>query len=169
MKRIWAKVISKVLIRIFLKIHMKYSLLGEEGNMTKKLIVALILFSLFALICFIGFSLKIETIGGLKSKGFTYAVANNSGHSEFSYSIQLTNTNRKAVYIKTIEPLINETMKKKIISKDIVVTVNKAILPNETILVSGVIFVDTKDLIMYDIGKLVAEIKVSTEETISLK
>jgi hypothetical protein len=137
--------------------------------MVKKLVITVITLTLFISICIVGYVLNADTKGGLKAKGLGYTMPNNNGSSEFSYSFQLTNTNRKTVFITTIEPLVNETMKKNILSKDTVVTVNKNIEPNETIQISGIIIVDTKGLFMYDIGKFIADIKVLTEETVSLK
>lgn len=136
--------------------------------MVKKLVITMSILTLFVPICILGYELNVDTKGGLKSKGFAYTMPNNNGNSEFSYSFQLTNTNRKTVFIKTIEPLVNETMENKILSKDVVVTVNKNIKPNETIQISGIINVDTRGLFMYDIVKFITDIKVSTEEIVSL-
>lgn len=137
--------------------------------MVKKFVITIIVLTLFVSVWILGCDLNADTKGGLKSSGFAYTMPNNNGTSEFSYSFHLTNTNRKTVFVKTIEPIVNETMKNKILSKDIVVTVNKNIEPNETIQVNGIIMVDTRGVVMYDIVKFIADIKVSTEETVSLK
>jgi uncharacterized lipoprotein NlpE involved in copper resistance len=92
--------------------------------------------------------------------------------TKFSYSINLTNQNENNTFIKSIQPSVNEKIKNKIISKDIVVTVNKDIKPNETIQINGEIIVNTKGLTKSDIVKLepfITDIKVLTEETVSLK
>lgn len=128
--------------------------------MSKKLVVIVIIVALCALICFLGYkniNFKIETKGGLKTNGLSYALGNNNGKSEFTYSIKLTNTNGK-----TIETSVNETIKNKILSKE-------NVKPNETIQVDEEIIVDTKGLFKQDIEKLITDIKVSTEETVSLK
>lgn len=138
--------------------------------MAKKIAITIILLTLFVSTCLLGYHLNIETKRGLKSKGLAYTMPDNNGSSEFSYTFYLTNTNRKAVFIKTIEPVVNETMKSRILSKDIVVIVNKNINPNETIQIGGTIMVDTKELFAYDAaGKLITDIKVSTEEIVNLK
>ena len=59
----------------------------------------------------------------------------------------------------------------KIISKDIIITVNKDLKPNESIQINGEIIFNTKGLTKLDIEKLepfITDIKFSTEETISL-
>ena len=95
----------------------------------------------------------------------------NSDKTKLSYSFNLNNENNKSIFIKSIEPLINEKIKDKIISKDIVVAVNKDIKPNETIQINGEIIFDTKLLSKSDIEKLeplLRDIKVSTDEIINL-
>lgn len=137
--------------------------------MVKKSILTIIILILFALICFLGYknmAIKIEEKGGIKSNGLAYTVPNNDGKSEFSYGFNLTNTNGKDVFIKSIEPSINETMKNNILSKETIIVVNKNIKPNETIQINGKIFIDTNGLSMNNIGKLITDIKVSTEETV---
>lgn len=112
---------------------------------------------------------KIDTKGGLKTNGLSYTCENNKGVSEFSYSVNLTNTNGKSIFIKTIELSMNEVFSKAILSKETVVAVHRDIKPNETIAISGVITINMKELSAIDIGKLVRDIKVSTEEIVSLK
>jgi hypothetical protein len=138
--------------------------------MLKKLILTITILILCALICFFGYkniAIKIETKGGIKGNGFTYVMANNNGRSEFSYSFNLTNTNGKDIFIKSIEPSINETMKNNILSNENIIVVNKNIKPNETIQINGKVFINTSGLSMYNIGKLITNIKVSTEEIVT--
>lgn len=138
--------------------------------MAKKSILTIIILTLFALIYFLGYksmAIKIEKKGGIKSNGLTYTIPNNGDKSEFSYAFNLTNTNGKDIFIKSIEPLINETMKNNILSKETIIVVNKNIKPNETIEINGQILVDTNGLSANNIGKLITDIKISTEETVS--
>lgn len=147
-----------------------YFIFLGEIDMVKKSILTIIILTLFALICFLGYknmSIKIEKKGGIKSNGLAYTVPNNHGKSEFSYAFNLTNTNGKDIFIKSIEPSIDETMKNNILSKETIIVVNKNIKPNETIEINGKIFIDTNGLSMNNIGKLITDIKVSTEETVS--
>lgn len=140
--------------------------------MSKKSVITIIILALCALICFLVYknmAFKVETKGGIKSNGLSYTIANNNGKSEFSYSINLTNTNGKVIFIKSIQPSINQTMKNNILSNETIIAVNKNIKPNESIQINGEIFIDTKGLPMENIGKLVENIKVSTEETVILK
>lgn len=138
--------------------------------MVKKSILTIIILTLFTLICFLGYknmAIKIEKKGGIKSNSLAYTVQNNDSKSEFSYGFNLTNTNGKDVFIKSIEPSINETMKNNILSKETIIVVNKNIKPNETIQINGKIFIDTNGLSMHNIGEFITDIKVSTEETVS--
>ncbi|MGY0371985.1 hypothetical protein [Clostridium sp. JNZ J1-5] len=142
--------------------------------MSKKSVVTILIFiiTLCGLICFLGYknmNSKIAAKGGVKTKNLFYTLADNNGRSEYSYSIELINTNGKTIFIKTIEPSVNETVKNKILSKETLVTVNKKMSPNETIQVNGEIIVDTHGLSAQDIQKFITDIKVSTEETVNLK
>ena len=139
-------------------------------NMLKKSILTIIILIVCTLICFWGYkniAIKIETKGGIKSNGLTYVMANKNGKSEFSYAFNLTNTNGKDIFIKSIEPSINEIMKNNILSNENIIVVNKNIKPNEIIQINGKIFIDTSGLSMYNIGKLITDIKISTEESVS--
>lgn len=139
--------------------------------MLRKSILTIIILTLCALIFFLGYkniAIKIENKGGIRSSGLTYAMPNNNGKSAFSYAFNLTNTNEKDIFIKSIEPSINETMKNNILSSETIIVVNKNIKPNETIEINGNIFIDTNGLSMHNIGKLITDIRVSTEETVSL-
>lgn len=141
--------------------------------MSKKIVLFLIILTLsYTIICLWGYknmSRKIESKGGLKINGLSYLCANNNGESEFSYEAKLTNTNGKTVFIKSIEPSVNEAFKNKVLSKETVICVNKNIKSNETIEISGTILIDTRGISTIELGKLIKDIKVSTEETVSLK
>jgi len=66
---------------------------------------------------------------------------------------------------------VNRQNVNKIISKDIIITVNKDLKPNESIQINGEIIFNTKGLTKLDIEKFepfITDIKFSTEETISL-
>ena len=119
---------------------------------------------------------QIQSKGGLKisnwSSGLGSVNDTDLNKTKFSYSVNLTNENENTIFIKSIQPSVNEKIKDKIISKDIIVAVNKDIKPNGTIQINGELIVDTKGLTKSDIEKLepfITDIKVSTEETVSLK
>lgn len=140
--------------------------------MLKRSVISIIMISLCAFIVFLGYenmNYRAEKTRGLKTNGLSYTLANNNEESEFSYSLQLTNTNGKSIFIENIEPVIKDTIKDKILSKETVVTVNRNIEPNETIQISGEIIVDTNGLLFNDVQKLITDIKVSTEEIVNLK
>lgn len=146
--------------------------------MLKKSIMTIIISILFTFIFFTGCSTKtqIQAKGGLKinswSSGLGSVNGTNLDNTKFSYTVNLTNENENIIFIKSIQPSVNEKLKNKIISKDIVVTVNKDIKPNETTQINGEIIVDTKGLTKSDIVKLepfITDIKVLSEETIRLK
>ena len=92
------------------------------------------------------------------------------GGNKLDYSINLTNQSDENIFIQSVEPLFNETLKNRILSKEMVVAVNKEIKPNKAIAITGEIIVDTEGL--KDLVKLVPfikDIKIITTETISLK
>lgn len=119
---------------------------------------------------------QIQTKGGLKINGWNSSLGGvnktDLDKTLFSYSINLTNENEKDILIKSIQPSVNESIKNKILSKEMVVFVDKSIKSNETIQINGEIVIDTKGLGKPDIVKLepfITDIRVSTEETVSLK
>jgi len=135
-------------------------------------VIIVLIICLCASICILGYknlNLKIETKGGLKTNSLSYLLADNNGLSEYSYSVELSNTNGKDIFIKTIEPSFNESIKNKILSKETAVTINKNIKPNGKIQVNGKIIIDTSEIFLQDIQNLITDIKVSTEETVKLK
>ena len=147
--------------------------------MFKKLIITIIISILGVFIFFMGVNstkVQIQTKGGLKINGWSSGLGSvnetDLDKTKFSYLVNLTNENDKKIFIKSIQPLVNETIKNKIISKEIVVVVNKDIKANETTQIKGEIIIDTKGLGKTDIIKLepfITDIRISTEETISLK
>lgn len=147
--------------------------------MSKKSIITIIISMVFVFVFYIGHrsaDFKIQTKAGLKVNGWSSGLGSISetdlDKTKFSYSINLTNENGKIIFIKSIQPLVNETIKSKVLSKEIVVNVDKEIKPNEAIEIKGEIIFDTKGLTKSDIVKFepfITDIKVSTEETVSLK
>jgi hypothetical protein len=147
--------------------------------MTKKSIITITICILCFFVLFVGYNstkAQINIKGGLKINGWSSGLGSvnetDLDKTKFSYSINLTNENEKNIFIKSIQPLVNEGIKNKIISNEMAVDVNKDIRPNETIQINGEIIVDTKGLTKSDIVKLepfITDIKVSTDETIRLK
>lgn len=145
--------------------------------MSKKLIM--IIFSLFILVFFAGCNnakVEVQSKSGLKIYNWSSALGgvneNDFDKTKYSYSISLTNEDEKTIFIKSVQPSVNETIKSKILSKEIVVDVNENLKPNETIKINGEIIIDTKGLGKSDIVTLepfITDIKVLTEETVSLK
>jgi hypothetical protein len=145
--------------------------------MSKKLIT--IIFSLFIFVFFTGCNntkVQVQSKGGLKIYNWSSALGgvneNDLDKTKYSYFINLTNENEKTIFIKSVQPSVNEAIKNKILSKKIVIDVNQNVKPNETIKINGEIILDTKGLGKSDIVTLepfITDIKVSTEETVSLK
>lgn len=145
--------------------------------MSKKLIM--IIFSLFILVFFVGCNnteIEVQSKGGLKIYNWSSALGsvnqNNLYKTKYSYSINLINEDEKTIFIKSVQPSVNEIIKNKIMSKEMIVDVNKNLRPNEIIKINGEIIIDTKGLGKSDIvalGPLITNIDVSTEEAVSLK
>lgn len=152
---------------------------GAWGYMFKKSIIIILISILCIFILLTGCNntkTQAQSKGGLKisswSTGLGEINETDLDKTKFSYSINLANENEKDIFIKSIQPSVNEKIKNKIISKDNIVIVNKDIKSNETIEINGEIIVDTKGLAKSDIVKLepfITDIKVSIEETVSLK
>ncbi|GEM_PF-2001292 len=150
--------------------------------MSKKLIlititsvISIIVISFFFIKWIPPTSAQIKPKGGLKIDSWSYGLGSVSesdlDKSVFSYTLNLTNNYEKEILINSIQPLINKSINNRILSMETVIFVNKSIKPNETIQINGKIVFDTKGLGKPDIVKLepfITDIKVSTEETISL-
>jgi hypothetical protein len=145
--------------------------------MSKKIIT--IIFSLLIFIFFTGCNntkVQVQSKGGLKIYNWSSALGgvneNDLDKTKYSYFINLTNENEKTIFIKSVQPSVNEAIKNRILNKKIVIDVNQNVKPNETIKINGEIILDTKGLEKSDIVTLepfITDIKVSTEETVSLK
>ena len=148
--------------------------------MSKKSIITItiIILGIFNFIFLTGCNAQtqMQTKGGLKinswSSGLGIVNETDLDNTKFSYSIDLTNDNEKGVFIKSIQPSVNETIRSRILSKEISVDVDRDIKPNETIHITGELVVNTKGLVKSDIVKLepfITDIKVLIEENVSLK
>jgi hypothetical protein len=142
---------------------------------TKTILISILFIFVIFVVCKNSKS-QVEAKGGLKINGWSSALGSvnetDLDKTKFTYSINLTNENEKNISLKSIQPSVNEAIKNKIISNNPVVAVNKDIKPNETIEISGELLIDTKGLSKSDIVKLepfITDIKVSTDETLSLK
>ena len=145
--------------------------------MLKKSIIIITISLLFVSLFFTGCSTntQMQTKNGLKinewSSGLGSVNEMDLDKTKFSYSINLTNYNENTIFIKAVQPIVNRQNVNKIISKDIIITVNKDLKPNESIQINGEIIFNTKGLTKLDIEKLepfITDIKFSTEEIISL-
>ncbi|MBE6067841.1 MAG: hypothetical protein E7211_09135 [Clostridium lundense] len=145
--------------------------------MSKKLIM--IIFSLFILVFFVGCNnaeVEVQSKGGLKIYNWSSALGsvteNDLDKTKYSYSINLINEDEKTIFIKSVQPSVNETIKNKILSKETVVDVNQNLRPNEVIKINGEIIIDTKGLgksYILTLEPFITDIKVLTEEDLSLK
>ncbi len=146
--------------------------------MPKKSILTLISSILFMLIFFTGCSsenTQDKINDGLNVYNWSSALGSVSetdlDKTRLSYSINLTNESNKNIFIKSIQPSINESLKDKILSEEILLTVNKEVKPKETIQIDGEIILDTKGSTKSDLDKLslfITDIRVTSEETIKL-
>lgn len=142
----------------------------------KKLILTILACITVVSLLFAGCSTReVEVIkGGLKITSSTSGTGpiseSNYDETLFSYNINLTNENQKSIFIKSVQPIVNETIKNRVVSKEILVNVNKDVKANETISISGEIIINTKGLSKSDVMQLkpfITDMKVLTEETLS--
>lgn len=152
-----------------------------EGNMFKKL--SMIILSLLIVVCIIilfkiynNSKIQVQPKYGLKIYNWNSALGGVNetalDKTKFFYSINLTNENQNTVFIKSIEPSVNKTIKNRILSKEMIVNVNKDIKHNETIKIEGEIIIDTKGIHksnMTTLEPFITGIKVSTDETLTLQ
>jgi hypothetical protein len=147
--------------------------------MKKKSIARVICFIIFVFVLFSGctrINTQNSTKDGLEilnwSAGLGGASGNDLDQSKYSYLFQLKNESSKTVFINSIQPLISDTIKSKVLSTNTVIDVNKEIKPDETIEVKGEIVFDTKGSSKSDILKLepfLTDVKISTVQTIKLE
>jgi hypothetical protein len=119
---------------------------------------------------------NLQANGGIKIYSWSSAIGgvNNVDleKSKFSYYLNLTNENSKEILIKELEPIVSKSLSTKMISKNLVLNLNKKINPKETVEVKGEIIFYTEGMTKQDIlalQPLITDIRVSSEEIINLK
>jgi hypothetical protein len=151
----------------------------EEANLFKKAFLIITAFVFLILLSLAGCSRESaqnQMKGGLGVYSWSSGLGSVNNidldKTKFSYSVDLTNENNKSIFIKSIQPVVSDTIKDKMLNNELMVTVNKHVASNETIQVNGEIIIDTKGLNKSDIQKLdpfITDIKVISEEIIDLR
>jgi hypothetical protein len=145
----------------------------------KKLSILLSALILVVPLLFMGCSanqIQPQKNGGLQINSLSTAISavneTNTDEQKFSYSFSLTNEDKTDVYIKSVEPIINDSIKSRIQGDSISTDVNRDLQPNSTIQVTGELILNTKGLSKSDIIGLqpfANGIKISSEESIPVK
>lgn len=104
-------------------------------------------------------------IGAIEDKG------GNHDAQRFTYSIAVANNDSEEVYIKEIDIILPAEFAQRLITKQQIITVNKAIPPKSSIDVESSLDFDATGLSKEDIVKLnphISSVKVISEKIISL-
>jgi hypothetical protein len=112
------------------------------------------------------------TQDGIVLSSLSTALGGQPDETELTYFVNISNKTNKAVLVKSIEPLLEEPLKSKVLIKDLVYEVNKEVNSNSTISITGKFRFDTKGLSKESILALnpnVKEFKLITEQTIGNK
>lgn len=94
---------------------------------------------------------------------------NNFEFTKYSYSIDLTNENLKNTKIISVEPIIKDSIRDKVLDENLVIDVNKIVSPGNAITIEGTILIDTKGLSKDEISALepfITGLKVNSATTI---
>jgi hypothetical protein len=112
---------------------------------------------------------------GLQIKSWGSSVSGEEGNSNLqvvSYNVTLFNPGPNTVTLKWLEPALKDPISKRVLDKDLQVTINQTIAPNSPLVVSGKFSFDSNGLTKNDIsslGSLLSGVTFSSEQTIPLE
>jgi hypothetical protein len=88
-------------------------------------------------------------------------------NSVLKYEVTLSSKANKAYFIKSIEPILSEEIRSRLLDKQITVQVNKEIPPSSDIKIEGKFEFNTKGLNKEEITKLTPNVKAFNVETVT--
>jgi hypothetical protein len=109
---------------------------------------------------------------GLRIQNWGTSVSGEEGNSNLqvvSYNVTLFNPGPNTVTLKWLEPVLKDTITKRVLDKDLRVTVNQIIAPNSPLVVSGKFNFDSNGLTKTDIarwGSFLSGVTFLSEQTI---
>jgi len=119
---------------------------------------------------------QIDEKGGLKIYTWSSSIGSDSNlnmdKTNYSFSINLVNENRNDILVKSIEPILGDSVKGIVMNEEILFNVNKTVSQDENCEIAGNLFLDTKGMSKGQIEELepiITDIKVYSEEIINLK
>ena len=111
---------------------------------------------------------QIDEKGGLKIYTWSSSIGSDSNlnmdKTNYSFSINLVNENRNDILVKSIEPILGDSVKG--------IVMNETVSQDENCEIAGNLFLDTKGMSKGQIEELepiITDIKVYSEEIINLK
>lgn len=109
---------------------------------------------------------------GLIVKEWHYGIGlDEEEQTTLSYTINVTNTFEKKMKINAIMPVIDEKLQDRVMAKETLVEVNKAVESNDTLAIEGEILIDTKGLSKAELERIqpaIVGVKIVSEEVIKL-
>lgn len=95
----------------------------------------------------------------------------NTEKTSFTYTLTLLNESESNITIKSVEPIIDESIKSKISNKDINLMINKELHPNDSIEVTGNLIIDFGDATKSEINKLYPffhDVRINSEQDLPI-
>lgn len=91
----------------------------------------------------------------------------NLNRQKLTYTAAISNYNSSTVYIRSVEPVLGNKIKDKVITENLVITVNKKIVTNHSIKLSGDLIINTQGLSkkqILDLEPYILGIKVNSDQ-----
>jgi hypothetical protein len=117
------------------------------------------------------FGIETSVEDGLVLNSIVYSLGGEPERTEVSYSVQIWNRTKKTVIIKTIEPIMDESITSKLINSNLNNEVQIELKSGAAERISGSFVLDTKGLDKEKISKLdynSKSFKVTTEQEVSM-
>mgnify|MGYP000845339880 FL=1 len=145
--------------------------------MVKKRELLLITFFLLNLMAFSGCTNNNETnYPGFKVYSWSSSLGSvnneNPYLTSYIYDISITNESLENTRIISIEPILSDAVKERLLDKSITVDVNEEVYPHETISVKGSLILNTEGMTKDEISKLnpfIIGIKINSETVVYLE
>lgn len=108
----------------------------------------------------------VSSMGGVKGE------ENNFNKQRYSYNLTLHNYDDNNFFINSVEPILGDKIKDRVVEKDIKVLVNSEIKSKQSLKVSGEIIIYTENLSKEEIDALepyIKEFKITEERVVKLE
>ncbi|WP_054025071.1 hypothetical protein [Bacillus sp. FJAT-28004] len=109
---------------------------------------------------------------GLVINSISFGLGGDLNKTLVSYNFNLWNKTRKAILIKTVEPILSDDLRKRLEDNELINEINKTINGSSSEVISGSFYLNTQGLDKQGIEKLNIELKefrINSEQKIGIE